>query len=945
MPMRRIPRAIVLALGLAATASAPAAAAAPTAQPTGPANVSKLYEDALQRFNQDDYRGAMIQLKNALQRNPRELPSLILMGRVQLKLGYPHAAEEQLKRARGAGADDAQILVPLAQAYLAQGKYDALLKEIPRGLRAPEIEAEILDLRGQALLETRETSLAEDHFLEALKLRPDFPSALHGQARVALVRGAYDQAEKLIDNLLVLTPDDPDVWFSKGEARRFRNDLDGGIAHLTKAISLTGGHLPSRISRAAMLIELDRLDEAQKDIDFVRQKLPKDAQGAFLQALLHARRNDIAAAQEVLRSASQWQDLRDPDFVRRHPQSLLLSGVIHYAQDRFEEAYPFLYRYVEIAPQHAGARKLLGSILLRNGDTRGAVESLEHAVRLAPQDVEAHTLLGGAYTQVNDHNRATAMYERAVALAPKQPVLHTRLALSRLQAGQSARAVVDLETAYGLEGPSGKAGPLLALVHLQRGDYDEVHRIAARLAAQDPKNPVPHNFAGAAYMRVGDDEQARAGFEKALEIDRTYKPARFNLALLHLRQHDFAGARKHYREILALDANDTQAMSEMSKVAELEGNNPEAIRWLDQVRKLEPNSIVPQLRLVELYMRAKNTRESLLILDQLEIAHPRSLEVLDAKGRAQAAMGEQAKAVETFRRASNIAASTAPQLYDVARAQLRLQDLDGAKVSLHSALRLDPGYLAAYSTLVEIAVREGGLERALEIVAKLREMDAAADMAELLHGDALMQTQRPKEALEVYTRAFEKDPSSRLVTRIYRARNETGEKAAALAFLKGWADAHPDDLPIRRALAAAYLERGDYDLAIREHESLLETLPDDVALANNLAWLYLRRNDPRARTLAERTYRLAPDNAAMLDTYGWILVQSGEAARALPLLREAHARAAQRPEVRFHIGAALEKLGRPEEARLELEAALAIGVAFKESAEARALLKRIQGSR
>ena len=170
MPMRRIPRALALALVLAAAASAPAHAAAPagTGAPSGAAQVSKLYEDALQRFNQQDYRGAMIQLRNALQRNPRELPSLILMGRTQLKLGYPHAAEEQLKRARGAGADDAQILVPLAQAYLAQGKYEALLKEIPRGLRAPEIEAEILDLRGQALLETRETSLAEDHFLEAL---------------------------------------------------------------------------------------------------------------------------------------------------------------------------------------------------------------------------------------------------------------------------------------------------------------------------------------------------------------------------------------------------------------------------------------------------------------------------------------------------------------------------------------------------------------------------------------------------------------------------------------------------------------------------------------------------------------------------------------------------------------------------------------------------------
>jgi putative PEP-CTERM system TPR-repeat lipoprotein len=933
----------VLVCAFALAAAAPSWAAVNS--PAGTSNVSKLYEDALQRFNQQDHRGAMIQLKTALQRNPRDLPSLILMGRVFLKLGYAHAAEEQLKRARGAGADDSQILAPLAHAYLAQGKYEALLKEVPRGLRAPEIEVEILHLRGQALLELRETARAEEHFADALKLKPDYAPAVLGRAHSAMARAAYEEADELVNRVIQLTPEDPDAWYAKGEVRRLRQDLAGGMVHIDKAIGLRPGHLPARVSRAAILIELDRLDEAEKDIQFVRKKLPKDPESAVLHAMLLARKNDVAGAQEILRTAGQWLDLRDPEFVRRHPQSLLLSGVIHYAQERYDEALPFLYRYVEVVPNHAGARKLLGSIMLKNGDMRGAIQSLEAASSLVPEDIEVLTLLGNAYSQVRDHNSATAAYEKAIKLAPKRAALHTQLAMTRLAVGQNTKAITDLETAFDLEGRDGRAGPLLALVHLQRGDYDAVHKTTARLIEQDPRNPVPHNFAGAAYMRTGEDEKARASFEKAIEVDPKYTPARFNIALLDLRQRDFAGARQRYKDILAINPSDTQAMTELARVAELEQKIDEAIRWLDQVRKTEPSSLVPQLRLVDLYMRTKNTREALLVLDQLEIENPRSLEILDAKGRVQAAMGEQAKAVETYRRASNVAANTAQGLYDIARAQLRLHDLDGATISLQSAIRLEPGFLPAYSSLVEISVREGGLDRALEIVNKLREQDPASSIGDLLHGDALVQAGRPSEALAAYQRAFEKERSSRLAIRIYRARNEAGERSAALDFLKSWVKSYPDDQPARRALAAAFLDHGDYVQSIREHEALLEKTPDDVSLANNLAWLYLRQKDPRARKLAERMYRLAPDNAAMLDTYGWILVQNGEAARALPLLREANARAAQRPEVRFHIGAALAMLGREDEARQELEAALALGTAFQEAADARSLLERIQGKR
>lgn len=59
-------------------------------------------------------------------------------------------------------------------------------------------------------------------------------------------------------------------------------------------------------------------------------------------------------------------------------------------------------------------------------------------------------------------------------------------------------------------------------------------------------------------------------------------------------------------------------------------------------------------------------------------------------------------------------------------------------------------------------------------------------------------------------------------------------------------------------------------------------------------------------------------------------------------MREAYSRAAGNPVIRYHIAAALAGLGRKDEARRELQRALAVATEFEGLAEARALLKRLE---
>lgn len=89
--------------------------------------VSRLYEDALMRYEKKDMAGAIVQLKNALAVDNKNLSVQALLGKALLANKEVIAAEVALEEALRLGVNRAEIVVPLAQALLGQGKPQPLL--------------------------------------------------------------------------------------------------------------------------------------------------------------------------------------------------------------------------------------------------------------------------------------------------------------------------------------------------------------------------------------------------------------------------------------------------------------------------------------------------------------------------------------------------------------------------------------------------------------------------------------------------------------------------------------------------------------------------------------------------------------------------------------------------------------------------------------------------
>ena len=133
--------------------------------------------------------------------------------------------------------------------------------------------------------------------------------------------------------------------------------------------------------------------------------------------------------------------------------------------------------------------------------------------------------------------------------------------------------------------------------------------------------------------------------------------------------------------------------------------------------------------------------------------------------------------------------------------------------------------------------------------------------------------------------------------------------------------------------------KSDFANAKTYYEKSLDANPDNVTAKNNLAWMYAEHggNVDMALKLAEEAKEKAPNDPGIADTLGWIYVKKGSYEAAVENLKDSTAKDPNNASYMYHLGTAYYKLGRNDQARKELEAALKMPN-FGDAADARKIL-------
>lgn len=119
-----------------------------------------------------------------------------------------------------------------------------------------------------------------------------------------------------------------------------------------------------------------------------------------------------------------------------------------------------------------------------------------------------------------------------------------------------------------------------------------------------------------------------------------------------------------------------------------------------------------------------------------------------------------------------------------------------------------------------------------------------------------------------------------------------------------------------RNLGDAYNYLQEYAKSDKAFDDALKVDPDNADLFNIYAYFLSERKEKldKAEKYSRRSNELSPNNGNYMDTYGWILYQSGKYKEAEDWLMRAAKKENKRPVILEHYGDVLFKLGKPEEA-------------------------------
>jgi len=917
-------RSVCIALGLVAMLTL-------TACDDGGKELQGHFDRALEYRDKGDMRSAVIELKNVLQIDPDHAQARWLLGRSYVALGDGASAEKELARARDLGFTSAEMDRVKVRAWLLQSRYEDALEAVDK-VSASEFDATWLVLRGQAQLGLQQIAEAKQAFEAAIKNDPTNNDARRGLARIGLMGGDTQAAERQLDQALQSAGNDVQTWILKGELELSLQKPDAAESSFEKALELSPTSIAARMGIVRAMLAQSKTDEAMAEIDVLAKASPNHPLVNYLRALAARQGNDLDGAQGALREVLR--------VAPNYAPGLLLAGQIHYMRREFEQSREVLERYLTQLPDNTAAKKLLAAVYIELKQPQKAVDMLGPMAAQAPTDPQLLAMLGTAHMSQRDFKAGRAYLGQAADLAPDAAAIRTQLAVSHLASGDSADAISELEAALESNPDFSRADVLLILTHFQNREFDKALAAANKLAEKQPTNAQVRNLLGAAYEGKKDYAMARESYRKATELDPGYATAALNLARLDLRDGKRDEARSAYEAILELHKDQPVALVALAKMASDDGRAQEGIALLERARDKNPNAVQPRLILANYQLRRGNAPEALVLAGEAYAISPQLPAAALLLGRAQIANGQPDDALSTLSELAQRYPDSADTHMQLALAYGQKRDVDNTRRALDRVLELQPGNPLATLGLGNLALRTGELDEAMAIAKQLQQTQPKSPAGFSLEGDVLMARSEPRKAASAYETALAKAPASATVLKLYAARSRAGASNPG-ATLLDWLGEHPQDAAVRLAYASTLHQAGKKPQAVAEYEQVLKTQPGSVLALNNLAWLYFEEGDARAVELAERAYERAPERAEIIDTYGWLLIKSGRTEQGLSLLEKAAKRSPENGDIRYHLAAGLAQVGEKNRARRELTALLDSGQAFSEKAAAQALLKEL----
>ena len=280
-------------------------------------------------------------------------------------------------------------------------------------------------------------------------------------------------------------------------------------------------------------------------------------------------------------------------------------------------------------------------------------------------------------------------------------------------------------------------------------------------------------------------------------------------------------------------------------------------------------------------------------------------------------------------------------------AALRDQDAgDYAMVLLRLSLTLRPDFTAARLLAAEILENQRHLQAAQSMLAAIPASDPLAPVVAVRQAFLIDQLGRTNDALrdfQALARAYPNSPLPDLhAGDILRVKQHYPEAIAAYDRAIARIPAPgPNDWPVFYERGISYERSHQWQLAEADFRHALALSPDQPLILNYLgySWADMGQHLAQAKQMIQKAAERRPNDGAIADSLGWVLLRQGDPVQAVKALERAVELEPEDSTINGHLGDAYWASGRKLEATFQWRRALTLNPGPDDAAKLEARLQ------
>jgi len=466
-----------------------------------------------------------------------------------------------------------------------------------------------------------------------------------------------------------------------------------------------------------------------------------------------------------------------------------------------------------------------------------------------------------------------------------------------------------LESLQQSELSSKKARYFEILDLLKQNKLEEAGNKIADFIKNHPDEADYYNLQALLETLKKDPIAAQQNYEKAIRLDPKNSLALLGSAKLSLdeglldKAHDFAS------KAIAINDKNINAYLMLADIAYKQKNNIEVEKLLLTAKDKASDDIKVETEVIKglgkFYGLQKQPEKILSLCDDLIRRYPNNTMALDLLAQAQLFNNQKSLAEQNLKKITELDKQDINSRLLLAKLFSEYPDKDKETLALlDEAALIDTDKPDALVFKAAYLIKQQHYPEALALAHKIDLQFPTIALGKLLTGDVYLAQKQYEKAREQYQLAYKIQPNQRTLLTISDLLMTQKKPTEAIKLLNEALEKTPKDVVIHFKLASIYQQQNDSKQAENHYDTILTEQSDNVIALNNLALLYAQQNDPRALDLAKRAYDKAPESAAILDTYGHMLIKENQASQGLSLLEKAATLAPKQNDIQLHLAEA-----------------------------------------